>query len=362
MRIGEAARSAGATVKAVRYYESLGLLTPARLANGYRDYSERDARMVREIRELGALGIPAERARPFLDCLATGSTHGDDCPSSLAAYREAIGELDATIRALTVRRAELTRRLREAARRDPLTHPSDPPDPPDHPDGPDGPDGPNVPDERGKPNERDESNKRDKRDEPDLESIMTDTDHAFPLPPDLPVPEDDGGADHLPGLRMPDVTLSSTAGGTVALGALGPGRSVIYLYPLMGTPEEDLPDGWNSIPGARGCTPEACGFRDHHRELTEAGAARVAGLSSQTTEYQRRLVERLHLPFPMLSDPELLLRSALRLPMFEVEGTTLYRRLTLIVSDGAIEHVFYPVFPPDEHAARVLDWLREHPA
>ncbi|RAJ71564.1 peroxiredoxin [Streptomyces sp. Amel2xB2] len=189
------------------------------------------------------------------------------------------------------------------------------------------------------------------------------------LPADLPVPEDDGGAAHLPGTTLPSVELRGTGGGTVRLDALGAGRTVLYVYPLTSRPGTELPQGWDAFPGARGCTPEACGFRDHHGELLAAGAARVFGLSSQDTDYQREVVERLHLPFEMLSDPARSLAGAgdgdgnggLALPTFDIGGMTLYRRLTLIVRNGAVEHVFYPVFPPDEHADEVLAWLRRNP-
>jgi peroxiredoxin len=183
----------------------------------------------------------------------------------------------------------------------------------------------------------------------------------FPLPPGLPVPEDDGAADHLPGQPMPALTLPATDGSPVPLAALGAGRTVIYLYPMTGRPGVDLPAGWDDIPGARGCTPESCGFRDLMADLAGAGAARVYGLSSQSGDYQREAVSRLRLPFSMLSDEELALAGSLGLPTFEVDGKTLYRRLTMIVADGVIEHVFYPIFPPDQHAQEVLDWLRAHP-
>jgi peroxiredoxin len=182
------------------------------------------------------------------------------------------------------------------------------------------------------------------------------------LPSDLPAPEDDGAAGHLPGLPMPAITLAGTAGNRVALGDLGPGRTVVYIYPLSGRPGVDLPDGWDAIPGARGCTPEACGFRDHHAELRAAGAAAVFGLSSQPTEYQAELADRLNLPFELLSDPRLEVADALRLPTFTADGRRLYTRLTLVVADGRIEHVFYPVFPPDQHAGEVLRWLAERPS
>jgi peroxiredoxin len=180
------------------------------------------------------------------------------------------------------------------------------------------------------------------------------------LPGGLPVPADDGAASHLPGRAMPALGLPATDGRRVALDGLGRGRTVIYVYPMTGRPGVDLPPGWDDIPGARGCTPESCGFRDHHGELLAAGADQVYGLSSQPSDYQAEAVDRLHLPFAMLSDERLALADALGLPTFSVDGMTLYRRLTMIVTDGVIEHVFYPVFPPDQHAQEVLDWLRGH--
>jgi peroxiredoxin len=184
----------------------------------------------------------------------------------------------------------------------------------------------------------------------------------FPLPENLPAPVDDGAADHLAGAEMPELSLTATDGRTIDLAALGAGRTVIYAYPMTGRPGVDLPDGWNEIPGARGCTPESCAFRDHFAELQAAGADAVFGLSGQDTGYQREVVQRLRLPFPMLSDPELKLAAALGLPTFEAAGMELYRRLTLVIEDGRVAHVFYPVFPPDGHAAEVLAWLRDHPA
>ncbi len=176
------------------------------------------------------------------------------------------------------------------------------------------------------------------------------------LPPDLPVPVDDGAADHLLGLSMPSVRLPSTAGRLVDVGALGPGRSVLYCYPRTGRPDRPVPDGWDAIPGARGCTPESCGFRDHARELADLGAT-VFGVSAQTTEDQLEAAERLRLPFELLSDAQGELAAALRLPTFEFESLTLIKRLTLVVSEGKIDHVFYPVFPPDRHAEEVVRWL-----
>ncbi|MCF8540392.1 MAG: peroxiredoxin [Aurantimicrobium sp.] len=178
------------------------------------------------------------------------------------------------------------------------------------------------------------------------------------LPADLPIPKDDGAADHLVGMRIPALDLASTGGQQVALGSLGAERTVIYVYPLTGRPGEDLPVGWDDIPGARGCTPEACSFRDHFAELRDAGAHRVFGLSRQTTEYQSEVAQRLHLPFELLSDAEGHFGEALGLPVFHVDTLTLYRRITLILRNSQIEKVFYPVFPPDRHAEEVLAWLQ----
>jgi peroxiredoxin len=181
------------------------------------------------------------------------------------------------------------------------------------------------------------------------------------LPPDLPRPVDDGAADHLTGARLPSLALPATAGDDVDLASLD-GRTVVYAYPWTGRPGEPLlVDDWDLIPGARGCTPETCGFRDHHAELTAAGA-RVYGLSTQDTAYQRELAERLGLSFAILSDAGLELTEVLGLPTFEAAGKTLLRRLTLLVRDGEIKHVWYPVFPPDRNAEEVLDWLRANPS
>jgi peroxiredoxin len=180
------------------------------------------------------------------------------------------------------------------------------------------------------------------------------------LPADLPVPVDDGAADHLQGARWPAIELAATDGTTVRLDTL-PGRTVVYAYPRTGEPgKPSLVDDWDQIPGARGCTPESCGFRDHHAELREAGAG-VYGLSTQDTAYQQEVAARLRLPFAILSDHWLELTRALRLPTFEAAGQTLLKRLTLLLEDGSIERVWYPVFPPDTHAEHVLAWLKEHP-
>jgi len=182
------------------------------------------------------------------------------------------------------------------------------------------------------------------------------SDSVYELPKDLPVPQDDGACAHLSGMKLPRVTLASTAGRSVEL-AQAKGRTVVYIYPRTGRPDQDLPTGWNAIPGARGCTPQSCAFRDHFEELKSAGTAQVYGLSTQDTAYQREAVERLHLPFEILSDEKLEFTRALRLPTFEVDGMVLIKRMALIVRDGVIEKVFYPVFPPDRNAGDVLAWL-----
>lgn len=177
----------------------------------------------------------------------------------------------------------------------------------------------------------------------------------------IPAPEDDGAARHLEGLHMPDVALPATDGSTIALASLS-GLTVVYAYPRTGRPGEiSLVDDWDMIPGARGCTPQSCAFRDHHAELRVAGADQVFGLSTQDTDYQREMAERLHLPFPVLSDERLELARALRLPTMEVGGATLLKRLAIVIDNGRIEKVFYPVFPPDRNAADVLAWLRARP-
>ena len=180
----------------------------------------------------------------------------------------------------------------------------------------------------------------------------------FPLPPDLPRPIDDGAAAHLAGIAMPPIRLRSTTGRIVDLSKLTAPRTVIYCYPRTGVPGEPLPTGWDQIPGARGCTPQTCGFRDHFQELSRLRAD-VFGLSTQSTEYQREMAERLHLPFEVLSDEKFELCDALRLPTFETSGMQLMKRLTMIVRGGKIEHVFYTVFPPDQSAMEVIRWLTE---
>jgi peroxiredoxin len=187
---------------------------------------------------------------------------------------------------------------------------------------------------------------------------VTDAPNPYVLPADLPVPLDDGAADHLEGLALPAVTLPSTSGADIDLAAAAAAEStlVLYVYPRTGRPGEPLPDGWDEIPGARGCTPQSCAFRDHFGELRALGAD-VIGLSAQSLPDQMEFAERVGLPYPILSDPELDLAGALRLPTFEVAGMRLYRRLSLIAREGRIRKVFYPVFPPDRNAADVVAWL-----
>jgi peroxiredoxin len=178
------------------------------------------------------------------------------------------------------------------------------------------------------------------------------------LPDNLPAPVDDGAADHLLSTQLPDIELPATDGETMAIAQL-PGLVVYYIYPMTGRPDTPLPDNWDGIPGARGCTPQSCGFRDHHAELTTLNA-RVFGVSVQTTEYQQEAKARLHLPFELLSDKQLKLKQTLQLPTFEVEGMELYKRITLIAQNGNIVKVYYPVFPPGENADDVMAWLQSN--
>ena len=312
MRIGELAQRAGVSRKAVRYYERIGLVIPARTDNGYRDYDESHVRIVLEIRELAAIGIGPGRAGPFVECLLAGHRHSDDCPASLTAYRDSIAELDRAIASLTSRRLRLAEKLHDGATRTFSTQ----------------------------------------------GQAMTD---FTALPENLPIPQDDGAADHLPGMSMPPLSLQASDGSWIDLAAPRPGRTIIYLYPLTGRPGVDLPEGWDASPGARGCTTDAGDFRDHLTELNAAGAAQVLGLSSQSRSYQAELAERLRLPFLMLSDQKFALADALELPTFSAH-MRLYSRLTLVLREATIEKVFYPIFPPNTHAQEVLAWLREHPA
>lgn len=177
------------------------------------------------------------------------------------------------------------------------------------------------------------------------------------LPENLPVPQDDGAADHLPGQGMSIARLRGTAGAAVELGDLPMGRTVVFVYPRTGRPSRAMPHGWDEIPGARGCTAELCAVNDALDDLRSAGAAAVFGLSTQDSAYQAEAARRLGLTFPLLADPTMRVGRDLDLPLFTVDGATFYQRLTLIVQDGVIEHVFYPVFPPDTHVHEVIGWL-----
>jgi peroxiredoxin len=180
---------------------------------------------------------------------------------------------------------------------------------------------------------------------------------VYTLPDDLPVPEDDGACDHLPGRSLPALQLPATAGERVDLAKLGAQpTAVLFIYPRTGKPGEPLPPGWDLIPGARGCTPQSCAFRDLHAEFADRGVE-VIGLSAQSAEDQAEFAQRVHLQFPLLSDPALELAEGLELPTFPVAGVTLYKRVTLVMREGVIARVFYPVFPPDRNAADVLAWL-----
>jgi peroxiredoxin len=186
--------------------------------------------------------------------------------------------------------------------------------------------------------------------------------NLYELPEDLPVPVDDGAADHLLGMQAPSIALPSTANRMINLADVSKQqRTVVYCYPLTGVPAEELPAGWDEMPGARGCTPQSCAFRDHFREL-QALQAQVFGLSRQTTAYQEEFAQRVHLPYELLSDSELAFTKALRLPTFEVDSTVFIKRITLVLWESRIIKVFYPVFPPDKNAEEVISWLRQNAA
>jgi peroxiredoxin len=180
------------------------------------------------------------------------------------------------------------------------------------------------------------------------------------LPANLPVPEDDGACNHLETMRFPSVALITTSGSKIDISSIR-GLAVVYFYPLIGNPDSPPMLGWNEIPGARGCTPQSCAFRDLHAEFTELGVS-VYGVSSQSHSQQVEASGRLHLPFELVSDLSFELASALKLPTFEYNSSTLIKRLTLIIENGIIKKVFYPVFPPNENAADVIAWLRENQA
>jgi peroxiredoxin len=190
-----------------------------------------------------------------------------------------------------------------------------------------------------------------------LPAMAQKPDSFMQLPANLPVPLDDGACDHLPGMQVPSIALQSTKGRMVNLAEPSSGRVIVYAYPRTGAPGTTVPSNWDEIPGARGCTPQSCSMRDHYKDV-KALDAEIFGLSTQTTEYQKEVVERLHLPFEILSDVDLKLTHALNLPTFTFDNMVLIKRLTLVVKDGKIEKVFYPVFPPDKHGEQVVAWLK----
>jgi DNA-binding transcriptional MerR regulator len=295
MRVGELARRTGTTVRALRYYEAVGLVVPRRLGNGYREYEPIAVRLVQQIRELSALGLSVEETRPFVESLA-GGQDADVCPAAVATYRSAIDGLQERIGRLTAQRDGLHERLDAAAGR---------------------------------------------------------------VRPPMPgrASADPGG---LVGVPVPSLGFYATDGRPVDLAALGPGRSIVFVYPLTGRPGVDLPGSLLEILGARGSTEQASWFRDQHAELLAAGVARVFGLSAQSTGYQRELVHRLRLPYPLLPDPRMTLATALGLPTFGTGDMVLYRRLTLVIHDDVIEHVFHPIAAPAMHALEVLQWLSKY--
>ena len=309
MHAKQAAALSGVTVKALKYYEAIGLVEPARPSNGYRKFSDLDVDLIKQVKELTALGLSVKGTRPFIECLRQGHVHGDDCPDSLAAYHGEIQRLDSLVAQLMDRRQMLHARLISAAARG-----------------------------------------------------FTIVAERYGLPENLPLPVDDGRAADLVGAMLPSLVLPASDGSTVKLDEVSRGRWVLFVYPTTGVPGEDMPRGWDEIPGARGCTPEACGFRDNLADLRAAGLDALFGLSVQPSRYQSELVARLKLPYAMLSDPAFALGERLGLPTFEAGGSRFYKRLTLVISGRTVEHVFYPIFPPNEHAGNVLKWLREHPA
>lgn len=316
LRAGEVTAETGASSKALRGYEARELVVPNRGRNGYRMYDRHQVQAVAQIHRLNALGIPLAEMAPFVDCLNAGSAHADTCPASLAAYRRAIDRLDRVVHELGRQRATLVDNLAAASTR-----------------------------------MLDEWNAADAVN-PNLDQ----------LPTDLVAPVDDGATDHLPGSPMPAIALPSTDGGSIDLANSGPDRVLVYVFPMTGAPGHDMPDGWDAIPGARGCSPHNCDMRNHYTDLVQAGIGAVYGLSSQPIEYQKALADALRLPYPLLTDGELTLHTAIGLPTFSAGDLTVYRRLALVITKGVIEHVFYPVFPPDRHAQTVLDWLAGHPA
>ncbi|MEV6346472.1 MerR family transcriptional regulator [Actinoplanes sp. NPDC051851] len=291
MRVGELARRTRTTVRALRYYESVGLVVPRRLSNGYREYDPVAERQVAQIRELMALGLAVEETRPFVESIADG-TDTDVCAAAVATFRSAVTSLQTRIGELTAQRDALNARIDAAAGR------------------------------------------------------------VSPVVPAIPA-----DPSSLIGNGLPALDFYATDGRPVTMSDLGPGRSVIFVYPLTGRPGVDLPRGLLEVHGARGSTDQAMWLRDHHAELLAAGAARVYGLSAQSTGYQRELAHRLRLPYPLIPDPKLTLAAATGLPTLTSGDLTLYDRLTLVIADDVVEHVFHPILDPPSHALEVMSWL-----
>jgi DNA-binding transcriptional MerR regulator len=290
MRVGELARRTGTTIRALRYYESVGLVVPRRLSNGYREYEPVAERQVAQIRELMALGLAVEETRPFVESIAAGDE--DVCAAALATFRSTVTGLQQRIGELTAQRDALDARIDDAARQ-----------------------------------------------------VVTSVPAMERKPADLV------------GTSLPSLRIYASDGRPVDLGALGPGRTVIFVYPLTGRPGVDLPRGLLEVHGARGSTDQAIWLRDHHAELRAAGAARVYGLSAQSTGYQRELAHRLRLPYPLIPDPKLTLAAATGLPTLTSGDLPLYDRLTLIITDDVVEHVFHPIPDAASHALDVMSWL-----
>jgi DNA-binding transcriptional MerR regulator len=293
MRVGELARQTGTTVRALRYYEAVGLVVPRRLSNGYREYDPLAVRQVAQIRELMALGLAVEETRPFVESIADGSD-GDLCAVSLATFRGTVTDMQKRIDELTAQRDALDARIDAAAR-----------------------------------------------------EVVTEAPAVGAAPATLV------------GRRLPGRTIYASDGRPVDLGAPGPGRTVVFVYPLTGRPGVDLPRGLLEIHGARASSDQATWLRDHHAELLAAGAARVYGLSAQSTGYQRELAHRLRLPYPLIPDPKLALAAEAGLPTRSSGGLALYERLTLVVTDDVVEHVFHPIPDPASHALDVMRWLTQ---
>jgi DNA-binding transcriptional MerR regulator len=280
MRVGELARRTGTTVRALRYYESAGLVVPRRLGNGYREYDPIAVRLVRQIRELTALGLSVDQTRPFVQALAAGEDEAEVCAAAVATYQNAVSGLRDRIARLSAQRETLEERIDASVQRAAVNDPC-----------------------------------------------------------------------ALVGRPLPPLSFYATDGTPVDLGA---GRSVVFVYPLTGSPAVDLRDGRLEIAGAGG---QSSWVRDQHGELLRAGATRVYGLSAQPHAYQRELVHRLGLPYPLIPDPRLSLADSLGLPTFTTAGTARYRRLTLVVADNVVEHVFHPIAQPATHALQVMRWL-----